>query len=33
MVKGVVNGFVAAHGVRHFFSNATQFALIHSPAD
>jgi predicted O-methyltransferase YrrM len=33
MVKPVVNGFVAAHGIRHFFSNATQFAFINPPAD
>jgi hypothetical protein len=28
MVKPVVNGFVAAHGVTNLFSNATQFAFI-----
>ena len=28
MVKPVVNGFVAAHNVKHFFSNANQFAFI-----
>lgn len=28
MVKPVVNGFVAAHTVRHFFSTSSQFAFI-----
>ena len=28
MVKPVVNGFVAAHDVEHFFSNSNQFAFI-----
>lgn len=28
MVKPVVNGFVAAHNVKHFFSNSNQFAFI-----
>ncbi len=28
MVKPVVNGFVAAHGVKNLFSNSTQFAFI-----
>ncbi len=28
MVKPVVNGFVAAHNVKHFFSNADQFSFI-----
>jgi hypothetical protein len=28
MVKPVVNGFVAAQGVEHLFSNATQFAFV-----
>jgi predicted O-methyltransferase YrrM len=33
MVKPVVNGFTAAHGVRDLFSNATQFAFINPPLD
>ena len=28
MIKPVVNGFVAANGVEHLFSNASQFAFI-----
>ena len=28
MVKSVVNGFVAAHGVTDLFSNSTQFAFF-----
>ena len=28
MVKPIVNGFVAAHDIKHLFSNSTQFAFI-----